>query len=160
PIVIAALLIATGVVARWAVGQPSTVTGVTRWRQHDNRRPKPPVVEPADAPVASRPPKDAVILFDGTNLDAWKPQRGNGPARWKVVDGALQTVPGTGVIETKQRFGDIQLHVEWAAPEPPHGKGQDRGNSGVFLMGQFEIQVLDSYRADTYADGQAGAIYG
>jgi hypothetical protein len=160
PIVIAALLIAIGVVARWAVGQPSTVTGVARWRQHDIRRPKPPVVEPADAPIASRPPKDAIILFDGSNLDAWKSRDGGGPARWKVVDGALETVPGTGVIETKQRFGDAQLHVEWMAPDPPHGKGQDRGNSGVFLMGQFEIQVLDSYRADTYADGQAGAIYG
>ncbi len=68
----------------------------------------------------------------------------------------LETVPGAGMIETKAKFGDIQLHVEWAAPDPPHGVGQDRGNSGVFLMGQFELQVLDSYQADTYADGQAG----
>ena len=72
----------------------------------------------------------------------------------------METAPGAGPIETKGKFGDIQLHVEWAAPDPPHGKGQDRGNSGIFLMGQFEIQVLDSYQADTYADGQAGAIYG
>ena len=152
------LIAASGVVAVLAAddrpGAPAN-----GWRQHDIRRPKPPVVEPAERGIASTPPRDAIILFDGTNLDAWKSING-GPARWKVVDGALQTVPGTGMIETKRRFGDIQLHVEWAAPSPPHGVGQDRGNSGVFLMGRFEIQVLDSYRADTYADGQAGAIYG
>lgn len=133
-----------------------------RWRQHDIGRPKPPVVEPAPAPegtAPARPPKDAVVLFDGTNLDAWSSDGGR-PAKWKVVDGALVTVPGAGQIETKERFGDIQLHVEWAAPMPPAGRGQNRGNSGIFLMGQFEIQVLDSYQADTYADGQAGAIYG
>jgi hypothetical protein len=130
-----------------------------RWRQHDIRRPRPPVVEPAEGPIAARAPADAVVLFDGKGLDAWQAADG-GPARWKVVDGALETVPGAGPIETRRKFGDIQLHVEWAAPRPPRGTGQDRGNSGVFLMGQFEIQVLDSYRADTYADGQAGAIYG
>ena len=117
------------------------------------------MVEPADTGVASTPPRDAIVLFDGKSLDAWKSYTG-GPAKWKVVDGTLQTLPGAGMIETKQEFGDIQLHVEWAAPSPPHGTGQDRGNSGVFLMGQFEIQVLDSFRADTYADGQAGSIYG
>jgi hypothetical protein len=134
-----------------------------RWRQHDIQRQRPPVVEPASAedPIAARPPKDAVVLFDGTSLDAWKsPGGGGGPARWRVVDGHMETEPGAGPIETKGTFGDIQLHVEWAAPSPPRGTGQDRGNSGVFLMGLFEIQVLDSYRADTYADGQAGAIYG
>jgi hypothetical protein len=130
-----------------------------RWRQHDIRRPRPPVVEPAESVFAARPPKDAQVLFDGSVLDAWKSGDG-GLVRWKVVDGAMETVPGAGPIETRQKFGDIQLHVEWATPNPPRGKGQDRGNSGVFLMGQFEIQVLDSYQADTYADGQAGAIYG
>lgn len=132
---------------------------MARWRQHDIRRPKPPVVEPANGTIPSKPPKDAIVLFDGANLDAWQSSSG-GPAKWKVVDGTLQTVPGAGQIESKQKFGDVQLHVEWAAPSPPHGVGQDRGNSGIFLMGQFEIQVLDSYQADTYADGQAGAIYG
>ncbi len=117
------------------------------------------MVEPADAGVAARPPKDAIVLFDGTNLDAWKARFG-GPAKWKVAGGVLETVPGAGMIETRASFGDVQVHVEWAAPDPPAGVGQDRGNSGIFLMGQFEIQVLDSYRADTYADGQAGAIYG
>jgi hypothetical protein len=99
------------------------------------------------------------VLFDGSSLAAWKSPEG-GPARWTVADGYMETVPGAGPIETKQKFADIQLHVEWAAPSPPRGSGQDRGNSGVFLMGDFEVQVLDSYKADTYADGQAGAIYG
>lgn len=155
---LASAIAASGIAAVLA-GDDRPGAPAVSWRQHDIRRPRPPVVEPAERGVASRPPKDAIILFDGANLDAWKSQAG-GPARWKVVDGALETVPGTGMIETKRAFGDIQLHVEWAAPRPPHGVGQDRGNSGLFLMGQFEIQVLDSFRADTYADGQAGSIYG
>jgi hypothetical protein len=130
-----------------------------RWRQHDVRRPRPAVVEPAEAPIATKPPRDAVVLFDGSSLDAWQAADGK-PATWKLADGALEIVPGAGAIATKRRFGDMQLHVEWAAPSPPVGRGQDRGNSGVFLMDQFEIQVLDSYQSDTYADGQAGAIYG
>ena len=144
--------------AALAAQQSAVDPSPPRWRQHDINRRRPAVVEPAEAPIASKPPADAVVLFDGSNLDAWK--SGGGPARWRVVDGAMETVPGAGQIETKKSFGDIQLHVEWAAPDPPHGKGQDRGNSGVFLMGQFEVQVLDSYKAETYADGQAGAIYG
>jgi hypothetical protein len=77
-----------------------------------------------------------------------------------VTGGYFEVAPGTGAIETKGKFGDVQLHVEWMSPKPPTGTGQDRGNSGIFLMGEYEIQVVDSYRADTYADGQAGAIYG
>jgi hypothetical protein len=142
-----------------AAQEVGTGTVTARWRQHDIRRPKPPVVEPGEGVIAAKPPKDALVLFDGSNLDAWRSPDG-GPGRWKIQDGYMETVPGAGPIETKRGFGDIQLHVEWAAPSPPKGSGQDRGNSGVFLMGQFEIQVLDSYRADTYADGQAGAIYG
>ncbi len=80
--------------------------------------------------------------------------------RWKVTDGYMEVAPGTGAIETKAKFGDAQLHVEWASPSPAAGVGQDRGNSGIFLMGEYEVQVLDSYHAETYADGQAGAIYG
>jgi hypothetical protein len=148
-----------GLVAWLTAEEARTLAVAPRWRQHDIHRPKPPVVEPADGSIAVKPPKDAVVLFDGANLDAWQTP-GGGPAKWKIVDGALQVGVGTGPIETKARFGDIQLHVEWAAPSPPEGRGQNRGNSGIFLMGQFEIQVLDSYRADTYADGQAGAIYG
>jgi hypothetical protein len=156
---VSCLIVASGLIACVAAEEVRDGTIPTRWRQHDIRRPRPPVAEPAEGPIAARPPRDAVVLFDGAGLDAWRAVDG-GPAKWKVVDGYLETSPGTGLIETKAKFGDIQLHVEWAAPDPPHGVGQDRGNSGVFLMGQFEIQVLDSYRADTYADGQAGAIYG
>ena len=129
------------------------------WLQHDSSRPKPPVVEPGAASSAVPAPKDAVVLFDGKNLDAWQNPDG-GKAAWKVGDGFFEVAPGKGAIETKAKFGDVQLHVEWASPNPPVGKGQDRGNSGIFLMGQFEVQVLDSYHADTYADGQAGALYG
>jgi hypothetical protein len=130
-----------------------------RWLQHDNRRPKAPVVEPVASSPAAPAPKDAVILFDGSNIDAWRTPEG-GPARWTVKEGFMEIVPGSGPIETKDKFGDVQLHVEWASPSPPTGTGQDRGNSGIFLMGLYELQVLDSYRTDTYADGQAGAIYG
>jgi hypothetical protein len=132
-----------------------------RWLQHDTSRPKPPVVEPVGSPPAapSPVPGDSVVLFDGTNLDAWRADDGR-PARWKLSDGFMEVAPGTGAIQTKAKFGDVQLHVEWASPKPAVGKGQDRGNSGIFLMGMFELQVIDSYHADTYADGQAGALYG
>ena len=129
------------------------------WLQHDNRRPKPPVVEPLASSTAAPAPRDAVVLFGGTSLDAWQSLE-KGPARWKVGEGFMEVAPGTGAIASKGEFGDVQLHIEWASPNPPGGKGQDRGNSGIFLMGLYELQVLDSYRADTYADGQAGAIYG
>ena len=129
------------------------------WKQHDVARPKPPVVEPAASPVSIPAPRDAVILFDGTGLENWQTPEGK-PARWKTVDGYMEVSPGAGAIQTKAGFGDVQLHVEWASPNPPEGTGQNRGNSGIFLMGVYELQVLDSFRADTYADGQAGAIYG
>jgi len=110
----------------------------------------PPVVDPGKSFAA--PPSDATVLFDGSDLSA-----GKGGERWKVEDGAAIT--GKGVIQTKQKFGDCQLHIEWSAPAPPKGSGQGRGNSGVFMMGKYEIQVLDSYENETYHDGQAGAIY-
>jgi hypothetical protein len=106
-------------------------------------------------------PPDATVLFDGRSLDAWRSSDGSSPARWQVSgDGTLTVQPGTGGIETTASFGDVHLHIEWSAPQPPTGSGQDRGNSGVFLMGRYEVQVLDSYENRTYADGQAGAIYG
>jgi hypothetical protein len=153
------LFATAAMLAGLAAQEVRTGAPAPRWRQHDNRRPRPPVVEPAEETGPTRAPRDAVVLFDGSSLDAWKARSG-GPAGWRVADGYMETRPGAGAIETKARFGDIQLHVEWAAPSPPAGVGQDRGNSGVFLMRQFEVQVLDSYKADTYADGQAGAIYG
>lgn len=122
---------------------------------HDPNRPHPPVVTPA-AQVGGAP-SDAVVLFDGKDLSAWKtPQHGN----WKVANGYLEVTPGAGDLVTKQKFGDVQLHVEWAAPAEVRGNSQNRGNSGIYLQGRYEVQVLDSYRNPTYADGQAGALYG
>ena len=153
------LLASTGLFACFAGDQIHKTATDGGWKQHDIHRPKPPVIDDPGGPAFTSAPKDAVVLFDGKNLDAW---RGNGgkPAGWKVADGAMEVVAGSGAIRTKDQFGDIQLHVEWASPNPAVGKGQDRGNSGIILMGLFELQVLDSYRADTYADGQAGALYG
>lgn len=127
--------------------------------QHDRKCPAPPIINvgPAGAPIP--PPSDAVVLFDGRDLAAWRSADGS-PARWKVAKGYLEVVPGTGAIHTDQGFGDVQLHVEWAAPLPAKGSDQDRGNSGVFLMGMYEVQVLDAYGNITYPDGQAAAVYG
>lgn len=136
--------------------------GLTRWKIHDYNRPQPPVITPGTPSTQEnpgRPPSDAVVLFDGKDLSHWKGS-GDKPAPWKVVNGAMEVVPGTGDIQTAKAFGDCQLHVEWAEPNPPHGRDQARGNSGVYLMGKYELQVLDSYQNKTYPDGQAGAVYG
>lgn len=103
-------------------------------------------------------PSDALVLFDGKDLSKWQTMKG-GEAKWTVADGAM-TVNRTGSIRTKDEFGDVQLHVEWAAPSEVKGEGQGRGNSGIYLQGRYEIQVLDSYNNKTYFDGQAGAFYG
>lgn len=130
-----------------------------RWKAHDTTRPLPRVVTPATPATPVAPPSDAIVLFDGTNLLNWCGKDG-GPAPWSIQDGAMIPV-GTGHdIYTKQPFGDVQLRIEWSAPVPVQGNGQGRGNSGVFLMGLYEIQVLDSYENVTYADGQAAALYG
>lgn len=118
---------------------------------HDPARPRPPVVEPGSNGSA---PSDAIVLFDGKDLSQWS------PAKWKVENGYIEVVPHAGDISTKQKFGDVQLHIEWAAPAQVKGNSQERGNSGVFLQSRYEVQVLDSYQNPTYADGQAGAIYG
>ncbi len=159
PTVCLGLIATAGFLAGLVADEVHNTAAHDRWRQHDIRRPRPPVVEPSGGAAAVPAPKGAVVLFDGTNIDAWQAE-GGGPARWKVTDGYLEISPGTGPIETKGKFGDVQLHVEWASPNPPTGQGQDRGNSGIFLMGLYELQVLDSYQAETYADGQAGSIYG
>jgi hypothetical protein len=133
-----------------------------KWAVHDESRPHPPVVTPGTVSTAQqpgKPPSDAVVLFDGKDLSKWQSTKG-GPAPWKVEDGALVVAGRTGDIVTKEPFGDCQLHVEWAEPTPATGESQGRGNSGVKIMGRYEVQVLDSYQADTYADGQAGALYG
>ncbi len=132
-----------------------------RWPPNSLDRPKPPVVAPGPEQPPVPPPSDAVVLFDGTSLAEWQSADSVGrPAKWLVKDGYAEVVAGTGGVMTKRAFGSVQLHIEWRAPLPATGEGQDRGNSGVFLMSHYEIQVLDSYHNDTYADGQAGAIYG
>jgi len=129
------------------------------WAIHDETRPMPPVVDPGPAGPPAPVPADAVVLFDGRDLAAWTNAKG-APAGWLVRDGYMEAVKGTGSIRTARTFGDCQLHVEWASPAPGVGAGQDRGNSGVFLMDMYEVQVLDSYDNKTYADGSAAAIYG
>lgn len=131
---------------------------VYQWEVHDMNRPRPKVV----APGAENhlPPADAIVLFDGTDLSAWKSNKDGGDAKWKVENGYMEVAAKAGDIETRQAFGSCQLHIEWAAPEKVVGSSQGRGNSGIFLMGHYEVQVLDCYDNDTYPDGQAGSIYG
>ena len=135
-----------------------------KWHVHDPARPYPPVVKPGATPGA--PPSDAVVLFDGKDLSQWE-QAGRGAeraktveAKWPVKDGYFEVGPGTGPLVSRQKFGDIQLHVEWSEPTDIKGTSQSRGNSGILVMGLYEIQVLDVYNNATYADGQAAAIYG
>jgi 3-keto-disaccharide hydrolase len=114
--------------------------------------PEPEIVTPAPIDHPFAPPSDAIVLFDGTDMSAWQ-----GGERWEVKDGYAVSKGITAV--SKQDFGDIQLHLEWATPEKVSGEGQGRGNSGVYLMGLYEVQILDSYENTTYYDGQAGSIY-
>lgn len=131
------------------------------WRIHDALRPRPVVVTPGASD--SQPPSDAIVLFDGTDLSNWchrGPEDELYEAEWKIVDGCLEVAPRTGNLYTIDSFGSCQLHIEWFIPEGTTGTSQGRGNSGIKIMERFEIQVLDSYRNRTYADGQAGSIYG
>jgi hypothetical protein len=130
-----------------------------QWTIHDPDRPQPPVVNPGPAGNPVSVPSDAVILFDGTDLSQWEDSKGQ-PARWKVEIAYMEVVKKTGSIRTKKKFGDCQLHIEWMAPEPATGEGQDRGNSGVFLMEKYEVQVLDCFENTTYPDGMTASIYG
>jgi hypothetical protein len=133
-----------------------------KWKIHDRERPVPAVVDPGSASSQDspgRPPSDAVVLFDGKDLSKWAHKDGSA-AKWKVENGYFEVVPKTGYVYTRESFGDCQLHVEFSEPSPAKGEDQDRGNSGVFLQGLYETQVLDSYQSKTYADGQAAAIYG
>jgi hypothetical protein len=135
---------------------------VQQWGPNDRNRPEPPIITPGTSSTQERagaPPSDAIILFNGKDLSNWESING-GPAKWTVGEGYFAVLPHTGNIKTKDSYGDCQLHVEWATPNPPHGQDQDRGNSGVFLHTLYEIQVLDSYDNVTYADGEAAAVYG
>jgi len=145
------------------LGYDDTPVLPSGYRVHDGTRPQPRIVTPGTASTQEMPglpPSDAVILFDGKDLSAWQSASGKGEAKWKVENGYMEVVPGTGDIQTKQEFGDCQIHLEWAAPSVVKGESQGRGNSGVFIMGRYEIQVLDCYDNPTYADGTTAAIYG
>jgi hypothetical protein len=160
-IALAAIVLATGsiVIAQQPIlgydDTPMQPNG--RWRVHDSRRPQPPVVTPRPASAtALPPPSDATVLIGG-DLSAWQMMDGT-PVTWPIANGVAQS--GKGIIRTKAEFKDFQLHVEFATPSDVKGDSQGRGNSGVFLVGKFEIQVLDSYKNPTYPDGQAAAMYG
>ncbi len=136
------------------------------WRVHDFDRPLPRVVTPG--PTAADAPSDAVVLFDGSSLDEWVGcvstnrkygYNPNGEALWKVENGYVEITP-TGSLVSRKKFGDCQIHLEWSAPVPPKGTSQERGNSGVFIMGKYEIQVLDCFENTSYADGMTAAVYG
>ncbi len=118
-------------------------------------QPVPPLVSPG---IGGAPPSDAVVLFEGRDLDAWQSRSGDA-AGWTVSDGVMTVVPGSGDILTRQAFGSVQLHLEWRAPREIEGEGQGRGNSGIFFMDRYEVQVLDSYDNPTYPNGQAASIY-
>jgi hypothetical protein len=135
----------------FAAAAPQTAPD-PQWGVHDMNRPLPTVLDPGPAllkPVAA--PPGAIVLFDGKDLLKWEDGKG-GSAKWKVEKGTFEVVPKTGGIQTRDAFGSCHLHVEWASPSPAKGEGQDRGNSGVFLMNNYEVQVLDSYESRTYAD--------
>ena len=131
---------------------------------HDENRPAPPVITPGTFSSTRRvgqAPSDAVVLFDGTaeSMKNWTDTKGN-PSKWVVSEGYMESVKGAGYIQTKDTFGSCQLHVEFATPTNVQGTSQGRGNSGVFLQGEYEVQVLDSYENKTYPDGQCSALYG
>ncbi|MHC4248562.1 MAG: 3-keto-disaccharide hydrolase [Planctomycetota bacterium] len=159
-----------GICASLAVAIAGTLVGLGawaeekpehQWKVHDMDRPQPEVVDPGTASTpdeAGRAPSDAIVLFDGKDLSKWTSNKG--PARWRVQDGYMEVAKKSGGMRTKESFGSCQLHVEWRAPSPPKGNSQGRGNSGVFLMGRYEVQVLDCFENKTYPDGQAGSVYG
>ena len=172
PIRLFALLVAFGLFTAAAGAQQAPVgyddtpyLPGQKWRVHDGQRPRPRVITPGSESSQERPgrpPSDAVVLFDGAGLSSWVGHRKGeiAPPGWKVENGYMEVVGGTGHLVTKEKFGDVQLHIEWAAPAEVQGASQGRGNSGVLLMSRYEVQVLDSYENVTYADGQAASIYG
>lgn len=120
--------------------------------------PQPTIVTPGDMETMIAPPSDAIVLFGGGNLNAWQSAKG-GPATWDVVGDVFKVKAGSGDITTKESFGDCQLHIEWREPADVSGESQGRGNSGVYIQERYEVQILDSYNNETYANGQAGSIY-
>jgi hypothetical protein len=142
----------------WLAPVAPGAQAVTDWPPHDLSRPRPAKVTPR-AGVFTPPPPDAIVLFDGTSLNAWR--TGEGAAAWTIRDGYAEVMPGGGQIATRQEFGDVQVHVEWAVPTPTRGEGQEPGNSGVFLMGRYEVQILDRRRRrPSYGRPSGGALHG
>ncbi len=118
---------------------------------------KPKKISPGTNPGEA--PSDAIVLFNGKDMGEWESASDGSTPKWEVKDGAFTVAKGTGDIKTKKTFGDFQLHIEWRTPTEIVGEGQGRGNSGIFLQGLYELQVLDSYESVTYSNGQAGSIY-
>src|SRR5262245_2716144 len=150
-----------GTMSTAVLAKDSGSKSVFDWKVHDRNRPLPPIVVPAESSTQERPgrpPGDAIVLFNGKDLAQWH-AKDDRPTAWKVENGYLEVGAHGGDLWTRQSFGDCQLHIEWATPDPPKGEDQARGNSGVYLMGLYELQVLDSYQNKTYADGQAAAVY-
>ncbi len=149
---------------RFLITSITLIVGVAAFSQKDPAtteiwKPEPKVITAGK--TNSDAPSDAVVLFNGTSLSTWEQKNGGGEAKWTVADNAFTIKPGTGDIQTKQKFGDCQLHIEWRIDKNVKGENQDRGNSGIFLMGRYELQVLDNYNGvnKTYVNGQAGSIY-
>jgi Domain of Unknown Function (DUF1080) len=138
------------VIGNVAFGQQGDPKATEVWE------PIPKIVEPGKS--KDLPPSDAISLLNGRDLSGWLGEN-NQPARWKWEDNAMTVVPGSGTIHSERKFGNCQLHIEWRSPQMVKGEGQGRGNSGIFFMGQYELQVLDSYNNRTYSNGQAGSIY-
>lgn len=166
-LVAAGIVAATAMICSGQLGEEGTpmLPGMP-WRVHDGARPRPRVITPGTESTQAQPgqpPSDAIVLFDGKDLSKWVNRRGqtiSDPAKWKVENGYVEVAPSVGELLTKEKFGDIQLHIEWASPSVVTGSSQGRGNSGVLFMERYEIQVMDCYNNPTYADGSAGAIYG
>jgi hypothetical protein len=142
------------------VAAPLSAQPSTQWPIHSKERPQPAVVSLPLSVLPVKAPAGAIVLFDGGDLSKWLQGRDESPAQWVVRDGYFEVKAGTGDLRTRDGFGDVELHVEWASPKPARGAEQGRGNSGVYLMSKYELQVLDSWENPTYADGMAGAIYG
>ncbi len=157
--VLASLLPLTSI-AQTATPAPSpggAVLGRELWKVNDRGRPRPPKAElksEAELAESAKAPEGAVILFDGKDLSQWQ------PSKWKVADGVVEIVPHSGYLYSKESFGSCKLHLEWRTQNPPVGKDQGQGNSGVYMMTLYEMQILDNTNNPTYADGMAGAVYG
>jgi len=165
-IVVYGLVILAGCAAQQAAKEGEKLqyveTDTGRWLIHDMNRPAPAVITPGTESTQTEPgqaPSDAIVLFDGTNLSEWTNTKGE-PSKWIIGEGYMEPVKGSGYIQSKRKFGSCQLHVEFATPSMVTGSSQERGNSGVFLMANYEVQVLDSYENKTYPDGQCAALYG